>query len=437
MLVALERDVAEVLAEVVTEVLGERGELAVEELVHERVRLGGDADRHAVGEREVGGRHEVGDRLADAGAGLDRQVRVRAEGLEDGLGHAGLLVARLVARVHAADGAVWGELAEHGVVVRGVERQLGGVEHGFAAVAAEALVAEGLEVCWGMRARAGNLRDDAAERPGLRRGARELSEHGVREVCEASEEDAPERGERVRIVERSVGAAVGELEGGREVREAVAAHARKGDAGEGEAVEPGAAEARGAAARRGEEVAVEARVVGDEVAGADEVRDGGDDAFDDGGVGDVSLGDAGELRRFRGDGVLGADEGAEAVEHLGAPGEDDADLDDLVAAAVEAGGLEVDEREFVFEPEHGGLGALGQRGVRRGDIGVGSRLKEPGKRVIGHAGSVARGCDCGGVDAGGLEGCDRNADAAPRRAPHRSSSVRARATSPCHRARET
>ncbi len=85
--VALERDVAKLAAER----LVQPGQFVVDELVHERVGLRRHAHAHAVLERVERARHEVGDRLAHAGPGLDRDMRPRVERPEYSARHLELL----------------------------------------------------------------------------------------------------------------------------------------------------------------------------------------------------------------------------------------------------------------------------------------------------------------------------------------------------------
>ncbi len=73
--------------------LGQPGQVAVDELALQRDGGGGDHDRAVLlgrGEPERG--HQVGERLAGPGAGLDRQVRAVAHRVPDGLRHPALPV---------------------------------------------------------------------------------------------------------------------------------------------------------------------------------------------------------------------------------------------------------------------------------------------------------------------------------------------------------
>ena len=81
-------------------------QVALDELVLQGEGRGGDDDALVVDQR----RHEVGQRLAGAGAGLDEQVALGAERLGDGLGHRDLPAALAAAErrdgdvQHLADG---------------------------------------------------------------------------------------------------------------------------------------------------------------------------------------------------------------------------------------------------------------------------------------------------------------------------------------------
>jgi hypothetical protein len=76
------------------ECLRDGRQVAVEELVLERARAGRDDDLAAGQER----RHQVGESLARAGAGLDRHHPARCERLADPVGHELLLTPRLEVR---------------------------------------------------------------------------------------------------------------------------------------------------------------------------------------------------------------------------------------------------------------------------------------------------------------------------------------------------
>jgi hypothetical protein len=93
----------------------EEGDVAGDQLFLEGDGVGGDDDALAAEEAAEDGGDEVGVGLADAGAGLDKEVAagLLVEGVGDGLGHFQLLGAVLVgdgggAEV-AGDGAVGGE----------------------------------------------------------------------------------------------------------------------------------------------------------------------------------------------------------------------------------------------------------------------------------------------------------------------------------------
>jgi hypothetical protein len=78
------------LAEVRAQRVGEPGQVTVDELALQGDRGRGDDDRAALVGGEPQGGHQVGQRLARAGAGLHGEVRAVGHGVPDGLGHDGL-----------------------------------------------------------------------------------------------------------------------------------------------------------------------------------------------------------------------------------------------------------------------------------------------------------------------------------------------------------
>ena len=82
-------------AQVSTEGLFEQGNVFLDELILQDFGEGRDHDFAFAGERPVRSRHQVGQALADAGAGLDDQVLRPGERVPHGLGHLNLLRACL------------------------------------------------------------------------------------------------------------------------------------------------------------------------------------------------------------------------------------------------------------------------------------------------------------------------------------------------------
>jgi hypothetical protein len=130
---------------------------------------------------------------------------------------------------------------------------------------------------------------------------------------------------------------------------------------------------------------VEAGVVGHQGRAVREFEERGQDRFDAGGVRDHLVGDAGQARDPRVDGLAGVDEGAELADDLAALDLDGADLGDPARVGGQAGGLEVDDAE----------GHFGQRGAeavegRLGVSGVVGSRPVVGERpvVLGGAASV-------------------------------------------------
>jgi hypothetical protein len=106
--------------------LQERNVLADELLLQaDRVR-GNDDPAFLVRQRRLNGRDEIGEALADAGAGLDHQVPPLGDRQGDGVGHGKLLRPGLVVPQPLGDGAVGAEdgAVGHGDIV-GELHQLG------------------------------------------------------------------------------------------------------------------------------------------------------------------------------------------------------------------------------------------------------------------------------------------------------------------------
>jgi len=95
--------------------------------------------------------------------------------------------------------------------------------------------------------------------------------------------------------------------------------------------------------------------------------------------------DAGELGDLEGESASRPDEGAPPIDYLRSARDHRSDLYNLIGCGVEPGGLHVDERDFVLEPEHGRARTLRERRVCCGNVGIRSRLEERGQRFSGHA----------------------------------------------------
>ena len=363
---------------------GESGQLVRDELVGERVGLGGDAhgDVVALGVEDRG--QQVGDGLADAGAGLDGAVGAVGERGRDLAGHGDLLGAALQALVHARHGAVGGERGLHlfgGGGAHGVE--VGGV----GALAGVEVAGQGRAVRLEREVLAGvgqrrHVRDDGTERPvDLRVHVGELPEQAGWQVRQAQEQDAPHAAEGVDVVGGAVGHRAA-AEGGRHVREAVRQEARQRDAREREAVDP---DVRDLAAARDalDEGAVERGVVGQDGRAADELGEGGDGLGGRGGARHVDVVDVGEERDLGRNGPTRVDEGLEALDHVTAAQARSGDLDELAVLEREARGLRVEDDDVLLErAERAREGAL-----REGAVPLGDRCGRAGEQQL-----LQRGC---------------------------------------------
>ncbi len=388
--VALERRVAKLPAEGQVEL----GKLVVDELVHERVGLGRDPDADTVLQRVERRRHQVGDRLADPGSRLDGSVRPRAEGLEYRTGHLELLGTGLVALVHASGDAVSRELAQNRFRFGARALDLIGVVQCLGLVGGHLAAAPLLQVEEAARGlSAGDSSEHRAYRPG--RGRRELGQpvqQPGRQIGEAHQRDAPDRGERFDIRQCAVSRALGaDSERLGEVRQPVRAEPGQGDPHHLQRVEPRAPK-RMAPCNTLDERTVERCVVRHDVSAADELDEPEDGRLRAHLALEHLVGDPGELRDLGRDGNQRIDERREGPYDVRAAHDRGGDLDDAVAVRVVAGRLDVDHRDLVVETERRRASAFGKRPVGRFDGFVRTRDEECGEILESHAQRLAR-CD--------------------------------------------
>ena len=134
------------------------------------------------------------------------------------------------------------------------------------------------------------------------------------------------------------------------------------------------------------------------------------------------VGDAGELGDLGGERHDRIDERREGVDDLRSAHDRGADLDDLVAVRVVAGGLEIDDRDLVLESEDRGPRALRQRRIGGAHVRVGSGHEVGVEWFRSHPPRVARGSDTKRPDRGDSRP-SHNASGAPRRTPRVSAIV--------------
>ena len=347
--VALERGVPQPPAEGDVEL----GQLVVDELVHERVGLGRDTDAHVVLERVERSRHQVCDRLADPGPRLDRGVRPRAKRLEHRSGHLELLGPRLVALVHPPGDPAFRELAEHLGGLGACALDLVGIVERLGLIGCDTSASDILQVEEGAgRLGAGDTSQHRPNRPGCRRRERgQAMEQPGWQVRQTHKDDSPHRRERLDVGQRTVRRALGaDAERGSKVGQSMRAQPGQGDADQLERVEPRSSQ-RAAPGDALDERAVERRVVGHDVPPADELHQPYDRRLHALLPGKHLVGDPRELDDLRRQGNQRVDERREGPHDLGATHDRGSDLDDPVAIGVVAGGLDIDHRNLVVEPE--------------------------------------------------------------------------------------
>jgi len=142
-----------------------------------------------------------------------------------------------------------------------------------------------------------------------------------------------------------------------------------------------------------EERPVEAHVVGDDVAPPYKVEQPRHDALDARLPCDHLAGDPGELGDLEWHGHERVDERVERRNDLRPPHDRGRDLDDMVAIAVVPGRLDVDDRDLILEAEQRCAGTLGERLVRRDDVGIGTRDKKAMQGLKSHPPRVADAAD--------------------------------------------
>ncbi len=190
------------VAQVLIEGPAQRGQLTVDELVHKRVRLGGDTHTDAV---ELGvpcDRHEIGQGLADPGPRLHGQMCTGSERFQDSLGHTSLLAAVLEPRIHPPCEPVRAEFVDQRLRVRAPALlEIVRIRHRLALVDGRPLPADLHEVEPDLASGCGHMCEDLPQRPvragsEIRDAAHERGWHGV----DPAQQHAPHERERIGVV---------------------------------------------------------------------------------------------------------------------------------------------------------------------------------------------------------------------------------------------
>ena len=244
----------------------------------------------------------------------------------------------------------------------------------------------------------GDLRENRACRPlGLRGKVGDTVQQAVWQVACANERDAPHSCKREHVVQRAVGGAFGpDAEGLAQVGEPMRPQARQPHAHYLQRVEPPTAK-RVAPCDPLEKRAVEARVVRDDVAPSEEVEQPRHDTLDGRLTADRVVRDAGQLGDLERNGHEWVDERVERRKDLWSALDGGCDLDDVVAVAVVASRLDVEDDDLFLEAEDRALSALCERLVGRDDVGIGTRNEKAMQSLGSHSPRVADGNDMVGL----------------------------------------